>query len=220
MKGFSLLAMTAMSAWGAEIILPAPPQERSRPVPIIDRTSQLATEKGHRTDAHRRLVDDGKIPVKLLDENEIGFTVDLPTIRDWLVETARFYASYRPLSDSLGDERGVAALAAFWDFDFADESLVPMRCLREPYGGLDALNEQWGELGIRFAAATTASIYVLDVVNPSGQIVGYYSGNLLASEGRAGRLIPFALNDPPALWEIRVKDLFTGQFPTSAVEVD
>jgi hypothetical protein len=224
MKGFSLLAMTAMSAWGAEIILPAPPQERSRPVPIIDRTSQLATGKSHLslrwTDAHRRLVDDRKIPVKLLDENEIGFTVDLPTIRDRLVKTARFYASYRPLSDSLGDERGVAALAAFWDFDFADESLVPMRCLSERYGGLDALNEQWGELGIRFAAATTASIYVLDVVNPSGQIVGYYSGNLLASEGRAGRLIPFALNDPPALWEIRVKDLFTGQFPTPAVEVD
>ena len=123
------------------------------------------------------------------------------TIRDRLVETARFHAPYRPLSDSLGAERGIAPLAASWDFDFADESLVPMRCLRERYGGLGASNEQWGELGIRFTGATTASIHVLDVVNPSGQIVGYYSGNLLASEGRAGRLIPFALNDPPA-WRV------------------
>src|SRR4249919_3005245 len=45
---------------------------------------------------------------------------------------------------SLGDERGIADLAAFWDFDFSDESLVPMRrWLRERYGGLRALNEQW-----------------------------------------------------------------------------
>jgi hypothetical protein len=69
----------------------------------------------------------------------------LARIRDRLVETARFYAPYRPLFYSLGDESGIADLAAFWDFDFSDESLVPMRrWLRERYGNLRSLNEQWG----------------------------------------------------------------------------
>jgi hypothetical protein len=68
----------------------------------------------------------------------------LSKIHDRLVETARFYAPYRPLFYSLGDESGIANLAAFWDFDFSDESLVPMRLwLRERYGSLQALNEQW-----------------------------------------------------------------------------
>jgi hypothetical protein len=68
----------------------------------------------------------------------------LSKIHDRLVETARFYAPYRPRFDSVGDESGIADLAAFWDFDFSDESLVPMRrWLRERYGNLRALNEQW-----------------------------------------------------------------------------
>ncbi len=68
----------------------------------------------------------------------------LSKIRDRLVETAKFYAPYRPLFYSLGDESGIADLAAYWDFDFSDESLVPMRrWLRERYGTLRALNNQW-----------------------------------------------------------------------------
>jgi len=69
----------------------------------------------------------------------------LSRTRDRLVETARFYSAYRPFFYSLGDESGIADLAAFWDFDFSDESLVPMRrWLRERYGTLRALNDQWG----------------------------------------------------------------------------
>jgi hypothetical protein len=69
----------------------------------------------------------------------------LARVHDRLVETARFYMPYRPLFYSLGDESGIADLAAFWDFDFSDESLVPMRrWLHERYGTLRALNDQWG----------------------------------------------------------------------------
>jgi hypothetical protein len=77
------------------------------------------------------------------------------------------------------------------------------------------------ELGISFAAATPAARHVLhvDVVNPSGKIVDYYSGNLLAPEGRANKLVPFAMNDPAGRWEIRVKDVLTGQSKTSVLEV-
>jgi hypothetical protein len=69
----------------------------------------------------------------------------LRKVHDRLVEAARTFSPYRPFFYSLGDETGIAELAAFWDFDFSDESLVPMRqWLRERYGALSALNRQWG----------------------------------------------------------------------------
>src|SRR5206468_6425549 len=76
-------------------------------------------------------------------------------------------------------------------------------------------------LGISFAAQSPAANHVvhIDVVNPSGQIAGYYSGNLLAPQGRAAKLIPIAVNDPGGRWEIRVKDLLTGQSKTAGLEV-
>jgi len=69
----------------------------------------------------------------------------LHKIHDRLVESARFYSPYRPFFYSLGDETGIAELEAAWDFDFSDESLVPMReWLRRQYGTLAALNAEWG----------------------------------------------------------------------------
>jgi len=69
----------------------------------------------------------------------------LTRIHDRLVESVKRFSPYRPVFYDLGDESGIADLAAFWDFDFSDESLVPMRdWLRERYGTLAALNRQWG----------------------------------------------------------------------------
>ena len=69
----------------------------------------------------------------------------LRRIHDRLVESARLNSPYRPLFYNLGDEAGIADLAAFWDFDFSDQSLLEMRrWLKESYGTLAALNEQWG----------------------------------------------------------------------------
>jgi hypothetical protein len=66
-------------------------------------------------------------------------------IWDRLVESARTFSPYRPLFYSLGDESGIADLAAFWDFDFSDLSLVEMReWLKQRYSTLAALNKQWG----------------------------------------------------------------------------
>jgi hypothetical protein len=66
-------------------------------------------------------------------------------VHDRLVDAARFWSPYRPFFYSLGDEPGIADLAAFWDFDFSDESLTEMRgWLKERYGTLAALNRQWG----------------------------------------------------------------------------
>ncbi|MEO6828648.1 MAG: beta-galactosidase [Acidobacteriaceae bacterium] len=66
-------------------------------------------------------------------------------IHDRLVRQAKLFSPYRPYYYSLGDETGIAELAAQWDFDFSDQSLVPMRrWLRDQYGSLDALNQEWG----------------------------------------------------------------------------
>lgn len=69
----------------------------------------------------------------------------LSKIHDRLVDAARFASPYRPFFYDLGDESGIADLAAFWDFDFSDHSLEAMReWLKERYGTLAALNRQWG----------------------------------------------------------------------------
>ncbi len=69
----------------------------------------------------------------------------LKKIHDRLVECARFNSAYRPLFYNLGDESGIADLAAFWDFDFSDQSLVGFRTwLKEQYGTLNNLNQRWG----------------------------------------------------------------------------
>ena len=66
-------------------------------------------------------------------------------IRDRLISVTRKHSAYRPVFYDLGDESGIGDLAAFWDFDFSDESLAQMRdWLRQRYGTLAALNHQWG----------------------------------------------------------------------------
>lgn len=65
-------------------------------------------------------------------------------IQDRLEASVKRYSPYRPLFYSLADESGIADLAAFWDFDFSDQSLVPMRrWLQSRYGTLQALNQEW-----------------------------------------------------------------------------
>lgn len=65
-------------------------------------------------------------------------------IHDRLIETVTRNSPYRPFFYSLADESGIADLAAFWDFDFSDQSLVPMRrWLKESYTTLAELNSEW-----------------------------------------------------------------------------
>ena len=65
-------------------------------------------------------------------------------IRARLAEHVRAFAPSKPLYYSLGDEVGIADLAAHWDFDFSPQALAEFRAwLRVQYGNLDALNHQW-----------------------------------------------------------------------------
>ena len=69
----------------------------------------------------------------------------LRRIQDRLVDTVHGLYTYRPLYYSLGDETGIADLAAYWDFDLSPHSLTGMRrWLRQQYPSLPALNAQWG----------------------------------------------------------------------------
>ena len=66
-------------------------------------------------------------------------------IHDRVVDVANRNAPYQPFFYSLSDETGIASLGSNWDFDFSDQSIVPMRrWLRTQYGSLEALNREWG----------------------------------------------------------------------------
>ena len=62
-----------------------------------------------------------------------------------LAAHAATLADLHPLYYSLGDETGIADLAAAWDFDVAPASLAGFRVwLHGQYGSLAALNAEWG----------------------------------------------------------------------------
>ena len=67
-----------------------------------------------------------------------------------LADTARAHGDFRPYYYSLGDEPGIADLAAAWDFDRSPVALADFRAwLRARHADLAALNAAWGS---RFAA--------------------------------------------------------------------
>jgi hypothetical protein len=70
----------------------------------------------------------------------------LQAVRERLAQHVRLFGPYRPLFYDLGDETGIADLAAAWDFDLSPVSLAQFRLwLRTRYGTLPALNRQWGK---------------------------------------------------------------------------
>jgi hypothetical protein len=77
------------------------------------------------------------------------------------------------------------------------------------------------QIGLGFARASPAATHVfhLDVIDPAGKTVDYYSGNIISSQGHAAKLLPVAYNDPCGKWTLRVHDLLSGQTRTIAVEV-
>ena len=67
------------------------------------------------------------------------------------------------------------------------------------------------EIGIS-AGSTPAEnhIFHVDVLNPQGSRVLYYSGNLFAAGGHARKLLPLAADEAVGDWKIRIRDAFTG----------
>jgi hypothetical protein len=76
-------------------------------------------------------------------------------------------------------------------------------------------------VSIRFAGSSAAAVPVVhvDVTDPAGQAVSYYSGNLRVPQGQAAWQIPIAWNDAAGTWHVRVRDVLTGSVQSAAFEV-
>lgn len=72
------------------------------------------------------------------------------------------------------------------------------------------------------AANTVAdtSVFHVDMRNPRGNKVLYYSGNLIASRGAGVKSIPLASNDMAGTWTITVQDMLSGQTATRKLNVN
>jgi hypothetical protein len=77
------------------------------------------------------------------------------------------------------------------------------------------------QIGLGFDGSSLAATHVfhLDTRNPSGKVVEYYSSNVLVRNASGEYAIPFACNDTPGRWTIRVKHLLSGQSQTIGMDV-
>ena len=91
---------------------------------------------------HRR---DPADPAAFVRTPGLSDPVWLGRVRERLDRIVRQERANRPLFYNLGDESGIADLAAAWDFDMAAESLAGFRTwLQGQYPNLAALNAEWG----------------------------------------------------------------------------
>jgi len=75
------------------------------------------------------------------------------------------------------------------------------------------------EIGFAVDSPAGTGVFHVEVTDPAGKVAAQYSGNFFGAEGRGGIDIPFAVNDSPGNWEVRVRDLLTGNAARSTIEV-
>ena len=111
-------------------------------------------------------------------------------------------------------------------FDLAEQLQTPVFVMSD----LDLGMNNWMSDGFTYPSISDPSGAFADdlgflgypdtyVVDPSGTVVPHYSGNILAPKGRATASLPLALNDKAGKWEVRVRDLLSGQSRVSSLEV-
>jgi len=78
-----------------------------------------------------------------------------------------------------------------------------------------------GQISLSLSRRSGAALHVfhVDIVDPSGNVASPYSGNVVAPNGRATVALPLAFNDKVGRWEIRVKDLLSGQIKVASLQV-
>jgi hypothetical protein len=64
------------------------------------------------------------------------------------------------------------------------------------------------------------SVFHVDVLDPQGNRVIYYSGNLIVKQGSGVKSIPLAANDAPGKWTVVVRDVMSGQVITQTMNVE
>jgi Beta-galactosidase len=80
---------------------------------------------------------------------------------------------------------------------------------------------QTARIGISFAGYTYAAAHVfhVEVSNPAGEPVPYYTGNVISSSGAAEKSLPLAFNEKVGSWRIRIRDLLSGQQRSVMIDV-
>ena len=142
-------------------------------------------------------------PSVFMREPSLSDPVWLARIAARLAAHARAARPARPLFYSLGDETGIADLAAAWDFDRSPASLAAFRAwLRRQYGSLAALNAEWGTGfadwdAVRPLTTDAALARSLTAISPPGPISGL-DGRRLRDALRAGTGALHAATPPPA----------------------
>jgi hypothetical protein len=76
------------------------------------------------------------------------------------------------------------------------------------------------EFKIGSDSPTKHAVIHVDVVDPDGSAVDYYSGNLLASGPVTAYTLPLAFSDKIGTWKLRATDLPSGQTVTAELHVD
>ena len=76
------------------------------------------------------------------------------------------------------------------------------------------------EFQIQSDSAAAVDVVHLDVIDPAGNIVAHYSGNLLVPRDGVSKLLPLAFNDRPGVWSIRVRDLLGGGSEVAELQVE
>ncbi len=78
--------------------------------------------------------------------------------------------------------------------------------------GVATVSETCTVIAMVGTSAPTPGDHVLrvEVRDPRGNLSEAYTRNVLAERGQAEIAIPFALNDPPGVWQVRARDIATG----------
>jgi hypothetical protein len=76
------------------------------------------------------------------------------------------------------------------------------------------------DIGLSCPGTTAASHVIhVDVLDPNGKQVPFYSENVIAEHGSAIKRLPFAVSDAAGAWTVRVHDLLSGQTVSETVNV-
>jgi hypothetical protein len=121
---------------------------------------------------------------------------------------------------ALGRKRELAVTLDPYEPAIYALSLSPLPGLRVSAPSRIAKGEI-AHIGLAFDGGTPAEKPVLhvEVLDPSGQVAPQYCGNVVLPGGSGEQAVPFAVNDTPGRWTVRVRDVLSGQQEEATIEV-
>lgn len=137
-----------------------------------------------------------------------------------LIAPAQLYAYDVRRARSLGKVKQVALTIDPYEPTVLTFSPMPIPALRLAMP-LRLGRGETGRIGLTLDGSSAASslVFHIDVLNPAGELVPYYSGNVLARAGSTEKVLPLAKNEPTGTWTVQVRDLLSGQEKSARFEV-